>query len=192
MLLLLTTLALASAPEGYEAMKEGADCTIYKGPEEPDGVSPMVAICHWKEVDPKGLIAKLSDYAAYDDLIFGIVSSDVKRVDGDRTLVHQVQTTKGIATREVLIWMKTEASEKGTTVSWTTAAEEPLVVAEGNIRSPRNDGAWEVGPHPEGGSQIRHTIAYAPGGNVPGWVVRWFQVGGMLKVMTEVRATASS
>lgn len=192
MLALLTTLALATPPDGYAEVKKGSDCTIYKGPADDDGVNPMIAECHWAEVDPDGLIGKLSDYGAFDDLIFGVERSEVERVEGDRSLVHQVQSTKGIATREVLIWMSTSVGERATTIAWRTASDEDLVVSDGNVRAPRNDGAWEVGPHPDGGARIVHRIAYDPGGNVPGWVVRWFQVGGMLQVMTEVRAAATS
>ncbi len=190
MLHLLATLALAEPPAGYVEVKRVHDCVLYKGPAEDDGVAPMRAECRWKDVDPDALIALLTDYEAYDDLIFGIDAARVVRVEGGRALVHQVQSTRGIATREVLLWMDTRRDGDAAVVSWVQASDEPLEVAPGHVRAPRNEGAWEVRPDPEGGARVVHRIAYDPGGDVPAWLVRWFQVGGMAQVMGDVRARA--
>ena len=185
------TLALA-APPGFTEVKSEAGCTLFRGPTEADGVAPMRAECHWPEVAPEALITMLGDYAGYDEAIFAITRCEPLRVDGERTLVHQVQTTRGIATREVLLWMQTSEADGATIVAWSAATGEPLELAEGNVRAPRNEGAWEIAAHPDGGSRVVHRIAYDPGGSVPSWVVRQFSVNGMLQVMAEVRAKAAS
>lgn len=192
MISLLAALALAQPPADFVEMRREADCVLYKGPAEADGTEPMVAECHWKEVDPARLIARLQDFASYGTLIPGVVSSVVVRREEPRALVHQVQATKGIAPREVLIWMVSEPLDGGARVAWTTAAAEALAVPEDHVRAERNDGAWEVTAHPDGGAAVVHRIAYDPGGSVPGWLVRWFQVGGMMGVMTHVREVARS
>jgi hypothetical protein len=129
-----------------------------------------------------------SDFARYDQLIDAIVTSRVVRVEGARTLVHQVQHTRGISTREVLLWMQRTPVDAGWRFTWTTASQEPLDLPRGHVRAPRNDGAWEARPHPEGGLEVVHDIAYDPGGSVPGWVVRAAQTGGLAGVMGDVRA----
>lgn len=188
MLPVLLALAAAAPPEGYVEEKQAEGCVLYKGPAERDGVQPMRAECHWPKVRPEALAEALSDYEAYDELIFAITDSRVIQRDEDGSaLVHQVQVTKGIAPREVVLRMRTEVRDDATRVSWKSETVKMELVT-GHVVAPRNDGAWEVGPHPEGGSRVVHEIAYDPGGNVPGWVVRWFQVGGMLQVMKEVRA----
>ena len=184
---LLLAAALA-APPGFVEVKEAQGCALFKGPTEADGVTPMHAECHWPEVDVAHLQSKLGDYAAYDELIFAITTSEPRRTEGGRTLVHQVQETWGISTREVLVWMSTTPVEGGVRYTWETAGSEPLEVPDGRVRSPRNEGFWEVGPHPEGGARVVHRVAYDPGGSVPDWVVRRAQVGGMLDVMKDVRA----
>lgn len=192
MVWLFLSLAVAEPPAGYAEVKRADDCVLYKGPAEVDGTEPMVAECHWRDVEPERLIARLGDYGSYGTLIPGVVSSVVVRSEETRSLVHQVQATKGIATREVLIWMVTEPLEGGARVAWSTAPDQALDLPEGHVRADRNDGAWEVTAHPGGGSAVVHRIAYDPGGSVPGWVVRWFQVGGLMDVMTHVREVAGS
>lgn len=191
MIALLLALALPAhaAPDGFTEVKSNDGCTLFKGVEEA-GVTPMRAECHWADVKPEVLSEKVADYEGYDELIFAITES---RVIGERDgakLVHQVQETRGIATREVVLAMTTDTTEDRTRVSWTTA-EAKIELVDGHVLSPRNDGAWEIAAHPEGGAKVVHEIAYDPGGNVPGWVVKWFQVGGMLQVMEEVHAAAA-
>lgn len=188
-LLPLLFAAAFAAPAGFTSVKSADGCTLFKGVEEA-GVTPMRAECHWADVEPGALTAKLSDYEGYDELIFAITTSAVIGERDGAKLVHQVQETRGIAPREVVIAMRTEATDGTTRVSWKTA-EAKLELVDGHVLSPRNDGAWEVSAHPDGGARVIHEIAYDPGGSVPGWVVKWFQVGGMLQVMEEVHAAAA-
>jgi hypothetical protein len=152
----------------------------------------MLAECHWPDVEPTTLQNHLGTASGFKDLIYAIVVSEPVRIEGDRVLVHQVQTTKGIANREVLIWTRTDAIEGGKRFGWVTASDAVLKLGDGHVRAPRNDGYWEVSAHPDGGSRVAHRIAYDPGGSVPSWIVRWVSVGGMMQVMGEVRAKAAT
>jgi len=152
----------------------------------------MHASCVWPDVDPDQLHILLADPTRYGELVYAIQSSVIVRREGGRTLVHQVQTAKGIAPREVMVWMSTERVDDATKYSWATAIDEPLIVAKGSVRSPRNEGYWLVGPAVGGGTQVDHHVAYNPGGSVPGWLVRWASVGGLSEVMAQVHATARS
>lgn len=188
MWILWLTAALA-APAGFAHVGDGAGCRLYRGPSD-GGVAPARAECHWPEVDPRVLGALLARFERYDELIPPVTRSTVVRVVGDRALVHQVARTRGIAPREVLLWMERAASDGASRVRWTTAAELPLELPPRHVRAPRNEGWWEIAAHPQGGARVVHQVTYDPGGSVPGWVVRWAQVGGLREVMTHVRALA--
>lgn len=172
--------------------REAEGCRIVTQATQADGVTPMVATCRWPEVDPARLAAKVSDFAGYDLLLpHAIVADRVVRVEGDRSLVWQHQTAPVIADREVLLWMRRAAEGACTVVSWTAATEVAWDVADGRIRAPRNDGSWRVCPAAEGGVEAVHTIAYDPGGQVPGFVVRAAQGGGLDKVLSSARAVGA-
>ncbi|NCG18284.1 MAG: hypothetical protein GWP91_04630 [Rhodobacterales bacterium] len=184
--------AVAAAPPGYVVVKETAGCTLSKGPADPNGVAPMHASCHWPKVQLTRLQQMLAPADGYDELIFAINVCEIVRIEGDRTLVHQIQDIKGISARETLIWMHTETAGELTRYAWNTADDEPLELVHGNVRAAQNDGYWEVSAHPEGGTRVDHHIAYSPGGSVPSWVVRWVSTGGLAQVMEEVRAKAAA
>jgi hypothetical protein len=189
MSLLLFTVALAAPPD-HTAVKEASGCTLYAGPSDSGGIAPMFADCHWPEVSPQPLQALLGKWDAYDQYIFAIVSCTVLKTEGSRTLVHQVQTAPAIAQREVVVWMEAVPVSDGMRFTWENDPSEPLELAKGSVRAPRNAGYWEVTRHPEGGARVVHAISYDPGGRVPAWLVRRFSVGGLEGVMTEVRALA--
>lgn len=181
-----------AAPPDYTPVKTLHGCDLARGPTEADGVSPMLAECHWPDVAPDDLVRLIRDYEGYDELIFAIERSEVWRVEEDSTLILQRQTARGIAPREVLIRMSTQVDDSTTRVAWTTGEDSTFIVSDDAVRSPRNEGSWTVTAHPEGGARVEHRVAYDPGGLVPAWVVRWASVGGLLQVMGEVRARAAN
>lgn len=183
-------IALA-APTGFDLVGKGAGCQFYRAPVEEDGNQAARAECHWPEVPPERLAAWLGRFERYDELIPPVVRSEIVRVDGERSLVHQVARTRGLAPRQVLIWMQSRSSDASTRVGWTTATGEPLALAPRHHRALRNEGWWEVSAHPDGGAQVVHQVLYDPGGAVPAWVVRWAQVGGLREVMQNVRDVAA-
>lgn len=186
-----TVIAALAAPPGFQHVKDVAGCELSQGPTEADGVTPMLAACHWPEVDPARLSAMLARFDRYADYIAPVQSSEVVRQEGERALVHQLARTRGIAPREVLLWMEAVPVEGGgTRYTWTSDATLPLELQGNHVRAPRNDGWWEVAPHPEGGARVGHFVAYDPGGSVPDWIVRWAQTGGLSQVMSEMRAYA--
>jgi len=187
---LLLSLALA-APPGFEPVGEGAGCQLFRGPVHADGTQPIRAECHWPDVAPRRLEGLLTRFDRLDELIPPVVRSEIVRTEGPRALVHQVAQVRGIAPRQVLVWMERTASDGAVRVSWVTASGERLDLLPRHVRAPRNDGAWEVAPHPDGGSRVVHEVTYDPGGSVPAWVVRWAQAGGLRDVMETVRAAAS-
>jgi hypothetical protein len=182
--------AVAAQDSGWKAVSEVDGCVLESGVAGADRVVPMRARCRWSDVDAAKLGARLADLDGFGALIAPIEAERIVRTDGDRTLVHQVMGAPAISDREVLMWMTVTTRPGCSRTSWTTASEEALAVAEGRVRAPRNDGAWDVCADPAGGASVVHEIAYDPGGSVPAWVVRRFQTGGLADVMVAVRAAA--
>ncbi len=184
--------AALAAPAGFRQISEAVGCKIWLGPADAAGVAPMSAECVWPEVNAAKLGARLARVDGFGDLVFAIVAEKIVRVDGARTLVHQVQSAPVIADREVLLWMTTSHVGDCWRTAWKTAAEESLTLASGRVRTARNDGAWEVCVEPTGGARVVHDIWLDPGGSVPNWLVRRFQSGGLTDVLTAVRGKAQA
>lgn len=187
-MLWLVATALA-APAGYTVTEASIDgCELSLGPTEANGVVPMHAECWWPDVTVDKFKSKLSKWDLHDDIWTAVVSSDVRETDGDRALVWQVHQSKGIANREVLLWMKHEVVDGADRYSWTQARDRELAVADGDVATLRDDGYWQVKADPRGGVTVIHHLAYDPGGSVPGFVVRWFQTSGLKANLAEAHA----
>jgi hypothetical protein len=98
-----------------------------------------------------------------------------------------VHRNSGIADREVLIFMWREQKDGWDRYAWAPSGQA-LVPYKGNVAAVRNEGYWEARPSAAGGVQVRHQLLYAPGGSVPGWVVRMFQTGGLESSVKDMRA----
>jgi hypothetical protein len=153
----------------------------------------MRADCAWPEVEPGRLIALLGQVEAYGSFIWPIKEARLVREEGDRQLVYQRQHITGLADREVLLWMtRQDLQDGGRQYRWTAAQEEPMTLQPGAVRTPRNDGLWEVRPAASGGSQVVHQIAVEAGGPVlPRWLLSWIRTRGFLAVMADVRRAAT-
>lgn len=92
----------------------------------------------------------------------------------------------------MLLWAWSEPYGEGRQHCWTTAVGEPLELREGAIRTPVNEGCWQVTPTVDG-VKVVHQIAVDAGGTpLPAWLVRFAQTRGFARVMDEVRASASA
>ena len=192
MLPFLFLAAAIAAPDGYSQAKETGDCTLFTGPADDSGIAPMFTECHWPEVDPAYLQGLLGVWDAYDKYIFAIESCTILKTEGNRTLVHQVQSAPAISNREVAVWMQKTEVDGGFRFTWKDDPSVALTLAKGNIRSPKNEGYWQVTAHPESGAVVQHAVHYDPGGRVPSWLVRRFSIGGLSDVMRDVRAMAAA
>lgn len=188
MITLLLTGAALAAPPGYNVTKTGSSgCELSLGPAEADGVVPMRAECYWPEASLDKFKAVFGDWEKHDDVFSTVVESKVQRSEAGRALVYQKHRNSGIADREILLWMKSEQVDGWTRYSWTKAKGETLTVADGNVETPRSDGYWQAKASPDGGILVQHTLSYAPGGSVWGWVVRAFQTSGLEATVAEAR-----
>lgn len=189
---MLLFVAAAFASDGFALERADGDCAVYRRARSESAPTAMRAVCTWSEVDPARLGGMLADFDRYDALIWVVDASEVRQRDGDRALVYQLQQMWGMADREVLLWARTEAVDGGSRHCWTTAPDEPLALRKGAIRTPVNEGCWEVRANPEGpGARVTHEIAVDAGGTpLPEWLVRFARTRGFARVMADVRAAA--
>lgn len=191
-LLTHTLLAPAlAAPAGYSvnvASYEG--CELSLGANMSDGVVPIHADCYWPDVTLDKFRAVMGDPVKHADVFTVIVKSEIRRPAGadGKSLVYQLQRSKGISDREVLLWMNHTVVSGADRYGWTTATTEALTPADGNVRVARSDGYWQVAADPRGGVLVSHQLEYAPGGSVPGFLVHWFQTSGVQTNLSEVHA----
>ncbi len=177
-----------AAPSGYKVSVANHDgCELSLGPAASDGVVPMHAECDWPDASLEKFRAVMGDWAKHADVFTVIVKSEVRKA-GDRALVYQLQRTSGISDREALQWMWHSVEGGADRYSWTAAKDEPLTVTSGDVRPTRTDGYWQAAALPSGGIHVVHHLEYDPGGYVPGFVVRAFQVGGLQTNVSEVHA----
>lgn len=148
----------------------------------------MRAVCDWPQVEPAALAGLLSQYERYSEYVYPIDLARIERVEGKRSLVYQRQVIFGIADREVLLWIHRESAADTSRFVWTTASEEPLDLASGAVRTPRNEGSWSVGPAEGGGSKVVHEIAMDAGGSIPRWLIEMVRTRAFARIMADVRA----
>ena len=191
---MLTLLLMATAlgtPPGYDVTRENVEgCTLMLGPREADGVVPMRAECHWPEVSLERVDEVLAPWDAHDTYFSSVSVSEVRSQEGATTEVRQIHVARGIADREVFIrGARTDLEGGGFRYAWSLSPDP----GESDLINPdRNDGSWEVRPHPDGGVAVVYDLAYDPGGRVPGFLVRWFQTSGLAAIVTELHAVVSA
>lgn len=191
MFLLMLTTALAAAPAGYKETKRAHDCVLYVGLKEADGVVPVYAECRWPDVDAAVFDRVFSDWTTHDELFSTIIASDLVRKEGGASVVHQVHTASGISDREVILAGRRAEVDGGFRYHWTRTADA-LTVAKGNVATARSDGAWWIKAAEGGGIEVKYELSYDPGGSVPGFLVRWFQVGGVADVLYDLRTSMAA
>jgi len=190
--LLLSVHAALATPAGYTVNVAAYDgCELSLGPTMSDGVVPLHADCYWPDVTLDRFKSVMGDPVKHAAVFTVIVTSELRRpastADG-KSLVYQLQRSKGISDREVLLWMWHSVADGADRYAWTTASTEALTPADGNVRVARSDGYWQAKADPRGGVLVSHQLEYAAGGSVPGFLVHWFQTSGVETNLSEVHA----
>lgn len=180
------------AESAFELVRDDGTCLIARRDRTDTTPSAMRATCTWPDVERARLDGLLADFEGYEDLIWVVDQSTVRERRDDRALVYQLQQMWGMADREVLLWAWSEDVPSGRRHVWTTASDEPLELGRGAVRTPINEGVWEVVDNPDGpGVRVTHEIAVDAGGTpLPEWLLRFVRTRGFARVMDEVRAHA--
>ena len=175
----------------YRLVRSTKGCQTYMGPRDVDGVTPIRISCQWQGIDPSSIEAMFDQFGRYHTFVWALSDSRIERTTPGRTLVWQRHEVTGTAPRETLVWLTAASNDAGSRCyTWTTAADEELVLSKGALRAPRNDGRWNIIPTDDG-VEVFLELAYDPGGMVPDWLVRWCQTLGADRMMGEIRALAS-
>ncbi|MCB9691427.1 MAG: hypothetical protein H6736_06410 [Alphaproteobacteria bacterium] len=192
--MVLALLLTAHADDSFTLMKETEACTIRKREKTETQGAAMWARCRWPELEPAVVRGMLTDLTRYDEWIWPIGESRVEREDAGRKLVYQRQHIFGLSDREVLLWVTVDDRPELAKVAWTAANDQPLVLADGAVRTPRNTGFWTIGPNPDGpGTEVVHQIELDAGGlPLPQWLVRAIQTRGFHRILTDIRGLAAT
>jgi len=187
MLALMLVAAAIAAPADYKVTREGVSgCNLFLGPAEADGVVPMRAECHWADVTLAKFDGAFAKWEDHDVFFSSIAESDILGSAGGKTQVRQVHTTKGISDRFIVIdGTRAANAGGGFKYAWTKSAHQSAQPAD-TVAALRSDGYWEVTPAADGGIDLVHQLSYDPGGSVPGFLVRWFQTGGLEAIVTDL------
>jgi len=190
--LLLSFAAFATPPADYWEVKERGGCTYYNGPAEEDGTRPLRAECHWPDLTFERIDTLLSKWEDHDLYHSSVVAADVVGQDGDAVIVHQEHHTSGISNRELNLRLHKEILPNGARYPWTMTPDQPEP-KKGNVVPVRDDGYWEVTRAGDGGVDVVYDLKYAPGGSVPGFIIKWFSTSGLVAVVEDFHdyATAS-
>lgn len=186
--MLLLALAGAAPPDFRETRTDVADgCTLYLGPAESDGVVPMRAECTWPDVTVDQFKTAYGDWTKHAEIYQSIGSSVLVSSTGNTATVRQTHEAGGIKTREMVIDGTTTERTDGVRYEWHKNPGDQGITS-GNVEATRSDGYWDVTTRPEGGVFAVHQLSYEPGGSVPGFLVRWFQTGGLQAIAEDTRA----
>lgn len=192
MILLLALTAAQAVPPDYKVTKSDiVGCQLMLGPREADGVVPMRAECVWPDITLEKWDGVFQDWASHDEIFTTVQTSEILEVQGEVSYVSQLNVTKGISDRVLILEMKREPIEGGFRYAWTKSSREPEV-PKGAVITGRSDGSWEVTTNPSGGINAVHQLSYDPGGSVPGFMVRWFQTSGLASIVEEAHGYMTS
>jgi hypothetical protein len=180
-------IAAVAAPAGYVQTDTTSDgCAVYTGPKNAHDATPLLAECVWPEVT-LAAVERFARFDQHDEIFSAIAASDVLRTEAGVSYVHQVHVAKGISERECVLKMTRTDEGGGVKFAWTLDPTA-TTVAEGRVPVTADDGYWWFVPNPGGGVKVTYTLAYAPGGSVPGFLVRWFQGSGFEAALPELRS----
>lgn len=165
----------------------GADhgCTFHKAPTEASGATPVRVECDW-DIDPAALTAVLGEPGDHHRIFGSLQDSESLGAVGGTERVRQVHKASGASDRELIVDIQTSTVSGGTRFSWKKSGDQTGRKTDG-VEPDLSEGFWEVtakGPR----SHLVYEFRYLAGGNVPAFLVRWFQGAGINGVIGDLRA----
>ncbi len=152
-----------------DAGAAGSGCVIEQGKIGDHGLAEFVAECRWR-VEPRFVRKLLRDAAQIAKSNDTIVECQPL---GDERFVYVYEPGWPLARRQVTIERRfVETNDELRAEYWMAAPQEPL--REGHVEVEADEGAWVVRALAEGGSHVRYSVRYDPGGNIDPWFVRRF------------------
>jgi len=164
------------------------DCTITTQKGD-DGVPEAFARCAWPlPADRIDAVLRLLD--EQERHFSGVADSTVLRVDGERTLVRQVQQASGISDREVVLEFVVETIPNGRRYRWRKADDQSGRNPD-NVECEVHEGHWQIAG---AGNEtiVEYHLRYLPGGSVPTFMVTAFLGSGVEEALDDLRDAAAT
>jgi len=162
------------------------DCKVSTGKTD-DGVLEAWAHCEWP-LPAERVDSILGVFADQERHFSGVAESEVLRVDGERTLVRQVQQASGISDREVVLEFVAEAIPNGTRYRWRKASDQSGRNPD-NVECEVHEGYWEI-TRTGDKTTVDYHLRYLPGGSVPSFLVSAFLSSGVEGALGDLRQAA--
>lgn len=164
------------------------DCKIVTG-KDADGVLEATAHCEW-QMPADRLDSILSVFGDQDRHFSGVAESTVLDVDGEKTLVRQVQQASGISNREVVLEFFSEAIPNGHRYRWHKAKDQSGRNPD-HVECEVHEGYWEIVSVGDK-TTVDYHLRYLPGGSVPSFLVSAFLSSGVEGALGDLRQAASA
>jgi hypothetical protein len=161
-------------------------CAVSSGGADGGGVDPVTADCRWP-IPPETVIETVRNQGDIDQVLSFVSESSVLR-DGRVMQVHRMG--RGLADRQVTLRFQAYALPDGGLRLDFRRAREQESLRDGRVQVARDRGWWEVHPDGRGGTHLRYSVRYDPGGSLQPWLVRRFKKAGIARSMREVRRAA--
>jgi hypothetical protein len=172
---------------GFGTPDDGCELT-----DEPsdDGVVMVRAVCHWEKTSADRLNDLLRDPSIHQQFFSNLAESTVLGEKDGVTLVRQVHQASGMSDREIVVEWRAEPVHGGYKYHWQKSADQSAN-SRTRVEVAESTGYWEIVKEGEG-TRVGYQVRYLPGGNIPGFLVRMFQSGGMRGVLADLREAADS
>lgn len=182
-------LSVVSAQAAWTSIGERDGCRFSR--QEEGAVTALRAECSW-EIPAERVIATFGDWNRHASIFGSVAESRVLGTLSDGNgRVLQVHRAPGIADREVVLDVRSQAIDGGR--RWTHAKAASQSAASGQrVEVGRDDGLWEIRATADGGCAILYELRYDPAGSVPSMLVRWFQGSGFKDMLSELKKASSS
>jgi len=186
-LVFLLAASLSSADWTSAGMKHG--CEIFTG-DAVGTIAPVRAVCDWP-ISADSVIQTLDRTDNLEAVFSTVEQSAVLGSDSDGgDLVYQSYRMTPFFKREVVLAMSSEPIPDGRRFSWRKASDQSALTGT-RIEIDRTENLWEV----TGSAEHCHVVlelSFAPGGNVPAFIIDWLQGAGVKDQLGELRRYAAS
>jgi len=181
---------ISAAPLHYDLVERQRDCSFFTGPVQESGSLPIRAECHWKDISLKTMDLFLDDYEGQTETYSSVAETKILQRLNDITLVYQVHKDKRMSPREGTIeYTKINYGQRIVHTYKLSEFQAPPKLKHVILKE--HQGIWSIEKHPDGGIKCIYESTYLPGGSIPAWLVRQFQVLEVMRLIEETRSSVS-
>ena len=181
---------ISAAPLNYNFVEQQRDCLFFTGPVRESGSLPIRAECHWKDISLQKMDLFLDDYEGQTETYSSVAETKILRRLDNITLVYQVHKDRRMSPREGTIEY-TKENDGQRIIHKYKLSEFQAPPKLKHVLLKEHQGIWSIEKHPDGGIKCIYESTYLPGGSIPAWLVRQFQVPEVMRLVEETRLSVS-